>query len=66
LLKKELNQCDDAVNIISEAKQLARQIYDKRSPNLATVINNWVQISIACAESPDIFDENFELEAGLK
>ena len=66
LLKKEVGQCDDAVNLISEAKQLAKQIFDERSPGLATVINNWVQISIVCAESSAIFNENSELEEGLK
>ena len=66
LLKKEVGQCDDAVNLISEAKQLAKQIFDERSPDLATVINNWVQISIVCAESSAIFNENSELEEGLK
>jgi hypothetical protein len=33
---------------------------------LATVINNWVQITIVCAESSAIFNENSELEEGLK
>jgi tetratricopeptide (TPR) repeat protein len=66
LLKKEVGQCDDAVNLISEAKQLAKQIFDERSPSLAIVINNWVQITIACAESSAIFNENSELEEDLK
>jgi len=66
LLKKEVGQCDDAVNLISEAKQLAKQIFDERSPGLAIVINNWVQITIACAESSAVFKENCELEEGLK
>jgi tetratricopeptide (TPR) repeat protein len=66
LLKKEVGKCDDAINLISEAKQLAKQIFDERSPDLATVINNWVQITIVCAESSAIFNENSELEEGLK
>ena len=66
LLKKEIGQCDDAINLISEAKQLAKQIFDERSPDLATVINNWVQITMACAESSAIFNENCELEEGSK
>jgi len=66
LLRKEAGQCEDAVSLISEAKEIASQIYDKRCPEWATIINNWVQISIACAGHTAVLNADCELEVRLK